>query len=369
MDENVKESIEMTRELGKSCFFNSDGDEEKRKLGLELLLEAVKKKDPEASFLIGRLILGGKLTTSDKDPADRAVSLVCFAANHGYMRARTFLNLYCEARYHAEVGKNFPPQEGPLTDFEGKPIKIDRRGVFTPVDAVLKYENGKNVLTLSTTLDFCYLDSDMENKEILEQAVIDGIMDWEGEYEVFGGQKLTVRILLSLDSNMFDHITVLPVTENLIDAMHSVNKVLVTEKQKERAEILIDKKRSFAFLGFKWSVNSRKTIFLKSKSGRFDDYDEMKHVAKHEFGHALGLGDLYESMVDSLPGVSRGTYAELDGYAVGHKDYNLVMCDHNGPISNNDIEMVVLAFSENEMQLYQPEQVKGRISTALGKGN
>ena len=37
--------------------------------------------------------------------------------------------------------------------------------------------------------------------------------------------------------------------------------------------------------------------------------------------------------------------------------------------SNNDIEMIVLAYKENKMQLYQPEKIKGEISDALGKGN
>jgi len=93
------------------------------------------------------------------------------------------------------------------------------------------------------------------------------------------------------------------------------------------------------------------------------------HVAKHEFGHALGLGDLYQSIPDTLVGVEKGTYAELDSYAVTDKFYNLVMCDHHGPVSNNDIEMVILAFKENRMQLFQPMKLKGKISTALGRGN
>ncbi|MBR7166103.1 MAG: hypothetical protein IKD18_07475 [Clostridia bacterium] len=368
MDEKKKASVELTRETGKSLYFDCDGDEEKRKLGLDLLLEAVKMNDPEACFLIGRLILGGKLTTKSKDPADYAISLICYAANHGYMRARTFLNVYCDIRYRTEFEKKFLPREGPLVDFDGKPIKIHRRGVFTPVDAVLEYENGQNVLKLSTTLNFCYAE-DMEEAEILERAVIDGILDWEGEYVVFGGQKLAIQIDLSLDPNLFDHIAVFPVVDTVRKTMHSMSEAIGTKNRKNQLKELMEDERSFAVLGFKWTVNSRKVIFLQSESGRFDDYEEIKNVAKHEFGHALGLGDLYESRVDSLPGVLKGTYAELDGYATGQRNYNLVMCDHNGPISNNDVEMVVLAFRENEMQLYQPPQIKAKISSALGKGN
>lgn len=70
-----------------------------------------------------------------------------------------------------------------------------------------------------------------------------------------------------------------------------------------------------------------------------------------------------------LAGVDKGTYYELDGYYMIDKFYNLVMCDHHGPISNNDVEMVLLAFRENKAQLYQPSKFKGKISNALGKGN
>lgn len=90
---------------------------------------------------------------------------------------------------------------------------------------------------------------------------------------------------------------------------------------------------------------------------------------RHEFGHVLGLGDLYASAVDDLPGVEQGTYPELDSYVITGKRYNLVMCDHYGPISNNDIEMVLLAFRDNKPQLYQPDKLYGVISDALGKGN
>ena len=132
---------------------------------------------------------------------------------------------------------------------------------------------------------------------------------------------------------------------------------------------MITSKRSFVTMGLKWSANSRKIICVHSENGKFDDYNEIMHVAKHKFGHALGLWDLYESKSDQLSDVGKGTYYELDGYCMTDKFYNLVMCDHHGPISNNDVEMVLLAFRENKTQLYQPIKFKGKISNALGKCN
>ncbi|MBE6756476.1 MAG: hypothetical protein E7555_08475 [Ruminococcaceae bacterium] len=370
MDTNVEYPAELKREIGKAYFFNSDGDKEKEKYGLKLINEACAANDPEAAYIMSRLILDGMIRTSAKDPVEQALSLMCAAANNGYIQARTYLNAYCEHRY-AEEYDDLPVEkhpEGVLADFDGKPIKINRQGIFTPIDAVLEYKDGKNVLTLSVNVIFMYGEEFSERKKF-EQAVCDGIRAWEGEYTVFGGQKLSVRVVLTRDGNVFDNLVVMPVMGNLSSTILALNDVIGTNEKKRQIRETIEDKRSFAVSGFKWSVNSRKFIYIQSEDGKFDNYEEIMHVSKHEFGHSLGLGDLYSSKKDFLGGVAKGKYAELDSYAIRDRFYNLVMCDHHGPISNNDVEMVVLAFRENKMQHYQPSRIKGKISTALGRGN
>ena len=107
---------------------------------------------------------------------------------------------------------------------------------------------------------------------------------------------------------------------------------------------------------------------MQSSDGSFEDLDELCAVARHEFGHILGLGDLYVSEIDGYEGVEPGSYPELDCFQMFDKYYRAVMCDHHAPVSNNDIEMVVMAFSKNKFQAFQ----KGKhddVSEALGKGN
>ena len=367
MDTNKNISAEEKRELGKLYFFHNP---EQKDYGLKLIFEAYTEGDWEATFLVSRFILDGILRVSKGDAEEVALDLMYRAACHGCVQARAYLNDCCEKRYREKIGKvtSQSSRSGALVDFEGKPIRIDRQGVFTPVDAVLEYENDQNVLTLSTNLLFANV-YELENMKKIEQAVLDGILAWQGEYEVFGGQKLSVRVNVTRDEKLFDNLVVIPMTDELSESLLSASRVIGTKKRREELSETIGHKRSFAANGFKWTVNSRKLIYLFSKSGRFDDYKEIMHVTKHEFGHALGLGDLYESKSDSLPGVEKGTYVELDGYAIDKRFYNLVMCDHHGPISNNDIEMVLLAFRENKIQLFQHGKIKGKISSALGKGN
>lgn len=363
-------STEMKREMGKAYFFNYGLDCEKRCYGLRLIIDACAEDDPEAAYIVARLILDGVLKSSASNQQERALTLMCLSANSGFVQARAFLNKYCEERYQEKHGHLQATTESKdtLVDFDGKPIKINRQGVFTPTDAVLKNENGLNVLTLSTNILFLYGEGIVDSEKF-EQAVLDGILAWQGEYEVFGGQKLTVRIHLTNEKNIFDSLFIIPVTGEITATFQSVISTIGTKRSKQELADMMINKRSFATTGFRWTANSRKTIFLQSENGRFDDYEEIMHVAKHEFGHAIGLGDLYQSPPDLLNGVETGTYAELDSYVIRDKFYNLVMCDHHGPISNNDIEMVILAFRENRMQLFQPGRLKGKISSALGKGN
>ena len=357
---------EELRETGKTLMESDDPAQ--RSAGVSNVLKAFSAGDPEAAYIVGELMLRGVLRPAKGDRVERALKILCNAARDGSVQARSLLNSYCAGRYTDTVGREFAVPEGPLTDFDGKPIKIKRKGVLTPVDAVLVYENGINRLALSANVMFL-CDEDLANRERFEDAIVEGLMMWQGEYTVFGGQRLRVTLDLTFEPRVFDNVAVVPVTEELGAKIRRISEAIGTKKSKERTASLIDDKRSFAASGFKWTSRSRKFIYIQSEDGRFDDYEELKHVAKHEFGHALGLGDLYESGSDELVGVEKGTYRELDGFHVSDRFYNLVMCDHHGPISNNDIEMVVLAFRENRAQLYQPGRFKGVISQALGRGN
>ena len=83
----------------------------------------------------------------------------------------------------------------------------------------------------------------------------------------------------------------------------------------------------------------------------------------------LGLGDLYASETDGLEGVEPAAYDEVDCFRLFGRTYHLVMCDPTAPVSNNDIEMVLLAFSRNRFQRFQKDSTGNQLSEALGKGN
>jgi hypothetical protein len=239
------------------------------------------------------------------------------------------------------------------------------------VDAVLSYEHGVNTLKFSMNIYFVDAYEELGKfKESYEKAVLAGIRSWGGSYEVFGGQKLNVEIEISTEIHLYDTVNVVFMGPQMREAVKKASKINPVKSARENLEASMKHDRSFAVAGIKWSVNSRKNIYMTLSEEELRSPYEMECIAKHEFGHVLGLGDLYFE-AGKLDGVEKGKYSELDSYLISDKSFNLVMDDHHGVISNNDIEMIVLAFSENRMQLYQPMKGIGnkKVSEALGKGN
>ena len=362
---------EACREIGKRLIFESGRTPEKLQKGLYLLQTAVTLNDAEAQCIIGKFFLDGLLQLKSYNSTEYGLTLLCKAANNGYLNARILLNSFCDNRYKKSFSDSVISTNHPLTDFDGKEIKINRKGIFTPIDAKLEYKNNTNILTLSANVSFLCDEYDFTDFELFKTAIISGFEAWSGEYTVFGGQKIIVKVEITDEFRVFDNVFVIPVTDELKNNIYDVwDKYGIDNENTKIAKDTLESENSFATVGYnKWSVYSRKIIFIQSDNGKFYDYPDIKDVAKHEFGHALGLGDLYASDAHGYIGVEKGTYKDIDSYYISDRIYNLTMCDYKGPISNNDIEMVLLAFSSNRVQNYQVNEYESVVSEALGKGN
>ena len=368
--EDLEQTTEWCREQGKLLFWDESGNEEQKKYALNLLVKAQVKEDPEATYLIGSFIVNGLLGTAGGSSVEHGLSLIAKAANLGWIQARVFLDGYCEKKYRARTAdlEKETTYEGPLKDFDGKEIFISRKGLMTPIDAELTYEEGCNILTLSANIKFVYGEKAV-NQEAYEQAVLEGIRQWQGVYQVFGNQTLEVKMNLTTEPRKFDNVTIVQLGKEYMDSIYGKSKGIVSKIKKMQLQEAKVSQRLSGTSDEKWSATSRKTIYMKSANGKYEEYEQLKALAKHEFGHALGLGELSFDPQEALNGVEKGSYEEIDSYYIGSKMYNLVMCDPFGPVSNNDLEMVVLAFRENKKQSYQIDHYNKKISEALGKGN
>ena len=80
-----------------------------------------------------------------------------------------------------------------IKDFQGNEIHLDKRGAEYPVDALLKEENGKNVLVLSARVFFVPFEIPIGVKiRPWKENILTGFRQWAGHYQVFG---LTIWLL------------------------------------------------------------------------------------------------------------------------------------------------------------------------------
>lgn len=146
----LPDSSEWYREQGKLLM--DSPEPAVRSLGTQYILKAYYLDDNEASYIVGKMMLDGFLKPTSGDSKERALMILCKAANKGSIQARALLNSYCMQCYNNNVRVSSRTEIGPLVDFRGKRIRINRTGLMTPIDAVLEFEKGINRLTLSADI-------------------------------------------------------------------------------------------------------------------------------------------------------------------------------------------------------------------------
>ena len=118
MLEEWDETIDLYLCLGR---FLQSSDPSERLGYLQILLRESKQENPEASYYVAQLLLDGVLDFPGGDSQERAMTLLCKAANAGCLPARRKLNEICETNYRDRV-----PVPDPLP-------RVKKEGILFPV--------------------------------------------------------------------------------------------------------------------------------------------------------------------------------------------------------------------------------------------
>ena len=253
-----------------------------------------------------------------------------------------------------------------ILDLNKKPLKIKKKGKIYPVDVELRDESGTDVLYISTKIyfvDFMYDNAIDINS--WKQAILQGFCDWSGNYQVFGDQPLFVKVSAVETDKIIDSVIVFGFNHEISDSLIETYGKFNIDKAKDAFE----QDRSFASTGFPiigWKSYLPRFIYMLP--GTLDDFDYARSVARHEFGHILGLGDMYKDVENGLYGVDGKAYKDIEKYYLGDSFFDMVMCNA-GSVRDNDIEMLLMAFQTNKFQNYQKIKRRDELSRALGKGN
>ena len=244
-----------------------------------------------------------------------------------------------------------------LEDFSNKVIEFDTRGATR---ARMAWENGKNVMYIEADVRFERLlplgkgSSASTSAEFERRAnhYIKIFEAWGGQYQVFGNQDLRVEVKINRASSAHRAAVV---NINNIGDMTGL--------------------RSFAWGGkriFGWKPSGGKVKGLVTDETQYS-------TAIHEFGHWLGLQDAYSNDNMTLPwplkgawplaGVTPGVYSDYDDHSIMNITGAHPIDKQNPRITNNDMEMVVLAFHTGQRQNYQVQFPWEKISEAMGRGN
>lgn len=113
----------------------------------------------------------------------------------------------------------------------------------------------------------------------------------------------------------------------------------------------------------KWTTNCNKVITLGMKDGKGNYLPELNRFAApaHEFGHALGLTDIYGDSDKSdwrlqpvICNINKRTQNEI-WYNKSENNFAGDLMHSFGNVRANYIEMILQAYCDNEKQYFRPE--------------
>jgi len=236
-----------------------------------------------------------------------------------------------------------------------------RTGQRFPVRAVLCRTGKSLCLTLQAEVWFSDLRAVRDGISVrnLKNRILSGFRSWKGTYPLESGEMLNVQVFLRETKRRGGSLPVL-----LLDRGTLRGAEVFAGKGKLGRKIRRGLRTpGFAFTGLRpqsWRPWKNGPVGIRTDMEKFP----VEEIARHEFGHVLGLGDLYRDPLLGLMGIAGKAAERFLPFRREDGRYHAVM-DDNGPVTPLDAEMMLLAQCGGRMQLYQKKSGRGDVSVLL----
>ena len=327
-------------------------------------LALLNKNNPEEAFTLvstlpfceKKLLTLAEICEKKGDVSGAKQNLLRAQKSFGTSLSKLALSNFMKRRREAFIA-SLPKKSGEIT-FCGKPVRFNVKNV--PVCAKTQFKDGKNTLIIDVNLVMRSM-RDLKLKKP-DRAVIQGIKGWQGEYRVFGGYPVNVKINCTSRLKKKNSLIINILDKKTADSVVSILSKLGGKNAKRSARIIEQKRQSAAAFGLSWRPSGVKYINIFEED--LIDVRRCKFLIRHEFGHILGLDDMYSEKEDGRPGVLKN-YPDIEFYRLSGKEFYMVMCSYDAPVCDKEIEMTLLAYLEKKLQRFYPRFNKGEISKAL----
>lgn len=236
-----------------------------------------------------------------------------------------------------------------------------RIGDKYPVNAVLDRTSYGYCLTLQAKVRFTDLRWKKDGASLRQNKnkVLAGFRSWKGSYLLQSGETLAVRVYLQETKKRHGAVKVL-----FYDGGSLKGAEILAGKGKLGKKIARALRTpGFALAAWKpenWRPWKNAPVGIRTDMERFPA-DEL---SRHEFGHVLGLGDLYRDPLLGLNGITGSAAEYFLSCRKQNGRYHAVM-DDNGPVTDTDAEMMLLAQTSGRFQQYQKQNGKGTVSAVI----
>ena len=302
-----------------------------------------------------RLLLTARISEAAGDAEGAKRNYYDAVRTYNSSRARQALNALCSnliAEYSTGEVKT-----GEMRDYDGNAVAFDRGDI--PVCARLIYDGRLSVMDIRLNV----VQRNMADMSLSKpaRAVIQGIKQWQGSYSVFGGYPLEIRISCTYELRRSKSLIINVLDDETTDSVGSILNKL-GKRGRRGAEILNARRQSAAVIGNTWRPSGVKYINIYEKD--LMSVPRCKFLLRHEFGHVLGLDDMYAEAADGRAGVKE-VYPDIEMLRIRGCIFNMVMCSVDAPVTFKEAEMALLAYRDGVIQRFQLRDGKGEISRAL----